>query len=88
MAKHKPKKAPHKKHRGGMEVEIEIEKHMPMHKKPKPSKPALKSKMSKVMHEFREGKLHSGSKSGPEVTNPKQAVAIAYSEARRKKKKK
>jgi hypothetical protein len=26
--------------------------------------------------------LHSGSKKGPEVTNPKQAVAIALSEAR------
>lgn len=48
------------------------------HKKSK-----LKKKMSKVMHEFKEGKLHSGSKKGPEVTNPKQAVAIAYSEGRK-----
>ena len=44
-------------------------------------------KVSKVMREFSEGKLHSGSKSGPEVTNPKQAVAIGYGEARKAKKK-
>ena len=49
---------------------------------------AKKKKMKKVMKEFKEGKLHSGSKKGPEVTNPKQAVAIAYSEARKMKKKK
>lgn len=42
-----------------------------------------KSKISKVMKEFKEGKLHSGSKHGPEVSNPKQAVAIALSEARK-----
>lgn len=39
-------------------------------------------KIGKVMHEFKEGTLHSGSKSGPVVTNPKQAQAIAISEAR------
>lgn len=43
----------------------------------------LGKKMKKVMHEFKEGKLHSGSKKGPKVTNPKQAVAIAYSEGRK-----
>jgi hypothetical protein len=43
-----------------------------------------KKKIEKVMHEYKEGKLHSGSKNGPEVTNPKQAVAIALSEARKK----
>lgn len=41
------------------------------------------AKISKVMGEFKSGKLHSGSKEGPEVTNPKQAVAIALSEARK-----
>ena len=46
-----------------------------------------KAKMKKVMGEFKEKELHSGSKKGPIVTNPKQAVAIAYSEARKKKKK-
>lgn len=39
-------------------------------------------KMPKVMNEFKKGELHSGSKSGPVVKNPKQAVAIAMSEAR------
>ena len=37
------------------------------------------AKVKKVMAEFSAGKLHSGSKKGPEVTNPKQAVAIGYS---------
>lgn len=37
---------------------------------------------SEVMKEFRKGKLHSGSKHGPVVTNPKQAKAILLSEAR------
>lgn len=45
------------------------------------------AKIKKVMREFDEGKLHSGSKKGPVVTNPKQAVAIGYSEARKSKKK-
>ncbi len=35
-----------------------------------------------VMPKFRKGKLHSGSKKGPVVTNPKQAKAILLSEAR------
>lgn len=42
-----------------------------------------KGKVEKVMHEFKEHKLHSGSKKGPEVKNPKQAIAIALSEARK-----
>jgi hypothetical protein len=37
-------------------------------------------KVGKVMGEFKEGTLHSG-KGGKVVTNPKQAVAIAMSEA-------
>ena len=41
------------------------------------------SKFGKVMGEFKAGTLHSGSKKGAEVTNPKQAVAIALSEARK-----
>ena len=43
-----------------------------------------KKKVEVVMHEFGEGKLHSGS--GEKVTNRKQAVAIALSEARKKAK--
>lgn len=37
-------------------------------------------KIAKVMREFKSGKLHSGKK-GPVVKNPKQAIAIALSEA-------
>ena len=42
-----------------------------------------KSKVKKVMHEFKEHTLHSGSKKGPKVSNPKQAIAIGLSEARK-----
>jgi hypothetical protein len=43
------------------------------------------AKVAKVMHEFKAGTLHSGSKKGPKVTSRKQAIAIAISEARGKK---
>jgi len=39
------------------------------------------AKVQKVMHEFKTGTLHSGSKRGPKVTSRKQAIAIAMSEA-------
>lgn len=57
------------------------------HKKKLSSK---KKKIKIVMTEFKEGKLRSGSKQGPKVTNPKQAIAIAISESKKigKKKKK
>ena len=42
-------------------------------------------KVGKVMGEFKEGTLHSG-KGGKVVTNPKQAIAIALSEAKMAKK--
>lgn len=45
------------------------------------SKKAKQAKVSKVMREGYSGKLHSGSKKGPIVTNPKQMKAIAMSEA-------
>jgi len=44
-----------------------------------------KKKVKKVMGEYKRGKLKSSS--GKKVTNRKQAVAIALSEARRKKRK-
>ena len=50
----------------------------------KPSK--ADKKMGKVMHEYKAGTLHSGSKSGPMVTSRKQAIAIAMSEAGKTKK--
>lgn len=39
------------------------------------------AKMHKVMSEFKEGKLRSGSRAGPKVKDRKQAVAIGMSEA-------
>jgi len=45
----------------------------------KPTK--AEKKIGKVMGEYKEGKLHSGSKKGPVVKSKKQAVAIAMSEA-------
>lgn len=46
---------------------------------------AGKEKVHTVMHEFKHGELHSGSKKGPLVRNRKQAVAIALNQARRGK---
>lgn len=43
-------------------------------------------KIGSVMHEFKTGTLHSG-KGGKVVKSPKQAIAIALSEASKLKKK-
>lgn len=43
----------------------------------------MPDKIKKVMHEFKKGTLHSGSKRGPKVKSHKQAVAIALSEQRK-----
>ena len=51
----------------------------------KPTK--AQKKIGKVMGEFKEGTLHSG-KGGPVVKNPKQAIAIAISESKKRKSKK
>jgi len=40
------------------------------------------AKVERAMHEEKEGTLKSG-RSGKKVTNPKQAIAIGLSEARR-----
>jgi hypothetical protein len=44
-------------------------------------------KVAKVMKEFKSGTLNSGSSKGPIVTNKKQAIAIALSQAKMSKKK-
>ena len=44
---------------------------------------AGQKKVGAVMHEFGQGQLHSG-KGGKVVKNPKQAIAIAISEAAKK----
>ncbi len=46
-------------------------------------KTKAEKKISSVMREFKEGTLHSG-KGGPVVKKPKQALAIALSQARKK----
>lgn len=44
--------------------------------------PKAAEKVEQAMHEMKRGKLRSGG-SGEKVTDPKQAVAIGLSEARR-----
>ncbi len=46
------------------------------------SRRIVKNKMQETMHEFKQHELKSG-RSGKEVKNPKQAIAIGLSEARR-----
>jgi Family of unknown function (DUF6496) len=46
------------------------------------SKRIVRKKMEKTMHEFKHHELESG-RSGKKVKNPKQAIAIGLSEARR-----
>jgi hypothetical protein len=48
--------------------------------------PKATAKVEKVMHEFKVGGLHSGSKKGPKVTKRAQAIAIALNQARKGKK--
>lgn len=43
-------------------------------------------KVGKVMGEYKEGKLRSGSKKGPQVKSRQQAIAIGLSEARKAQK--
>jgi hypothetical protein len=45
------------------------------------SKKAKQKRVKDELHKFKEGTLHSGCQKGPKVTDPKQAIAIALSEA-------
>ncbi len=42
-----------------------------------------KNKIEQVMHEYKQGTLHSHDKNGKAVTSRKQAVAIAFSESKK-----
>ena len=44
-------------------------------------KKAKQKRIKDELHKFKEGTLRSGSKKGPKVTDRKQAIAIALSEA-------
>ncbi len=54
-----------------------------MKEKDKKYSKKAEKKIKKVIKEMDQGKLHSGSKKGPLVTKPSQALAIGISEARR-----
>ena len=56
---------------------------MKAHKYHEKSESKSEKKVERVMGEFKRGKLHSGSKKGPEVKSRNQAVAIAMSEKRK-----
>ena len=75
--------------KGGSVQSVQLAKSKAVSKFAK-SRPATKfksgGKVQKVMHEFKTGELHSGSKKGPVVKSRKQAIAIALSEARKAKK--
>jgi hypothetical protein len=45
--------------------------------------PKAQEEVKEAMHEMKEGKLKSGGKSKKTVTNPKQAIAIGLSKARK-----
>jgi len=51
-----------------------------------PKEKRKEKKIKKVIKEFEKGELHSGSKKGPLVKDKRQALAIGYSEAAKKKK--
>jgi hypothetical protein len=46
--------------------------------------PKAQEEVGKAMHEMKEGELTTGNKSDKKVKNPKQAVAIGLSKARKK----
>lgn len=83
---HKKEERLHHKAERAMEADERVhEKIEKVSKKASLKKPVSKGKkkIEKVMREFKEDKLHSGSKRGPVVKSKKQAIAIALSEARK-----
>ena len=70
--------------KGPMRKQYPVDRREPMiaMKKGGGMTPKQQAKVGTVMGEYKRGELHSGSKTGPVVTNPKQATAIALSEAR------
>ena len=58
-------------------------KKAPAKKSTRKYSPASSKQVETEMHEMHQGKLKSGG-SGKKVTNPKQAIAIGLSEARKK----
>ena len=66
-----------------MKEDKELLKSMATKSKSKP-----KDKMKKVIEEYEDGTLRSGSKTGPKVKKKSQALAIGYSEKRKAAKKK
>ena len=59
-----------------------------MARKKPTTKAGKQAKVQTVMHEFKHGSLHSGSKKGPIVKSRRQAVAIALSQSGQSRKKK
>jgi hypothetical protein len=55
---------------------------MPLLKRKKGEKKSAQG-VRTAMHEFKRGKLHSGSKAGPKVKSKVQAIAIGLSKARK-----
>lgn len=82
--KHKKHEPSHKKHEKKSVKEAMRHKDVLGAGAKKRKKLKAPEKVETVMKEFKRGTLHSGS--GAKVTNPKQAIAIGLSEARRGKK--
>ena len=82
MHKHHSKLADHHK---AMAKKAEHSSKKPNLKGDSEKNPKVKKFIEKRMHDFKENNMHSRvKKTGPVVTNPKQAIAISLSEAREK----
>ena len=90
MIKHERKETPRMQREEVMQKTQQVRRGPAMAAGVDPRIPMLKkggkfeAKVGKVMHEFGKSELHSG-KNGAIVENPKQAIAIALSEARKRK---